>query len=386
MKARRTLPLAADDLSPRPLPRPDRLAPAAAPALRRRAGRAAHAASRQARDIAVADRVRALDLGAPRIDASDIDPQVLALLDEAARRGAPAPDPLALPLHEAREASERFHAFLDEGPLPAVGVQDLSIPGPGGPLPLRVYRPLDEPAPPALLYFHGGGFVLNGVRTHDRLLRRLARSSGAAVVAPDYAKAPEHRFPRQHEEAFAAMEWLRREGGSLGIDAGTVAVGGDSAGANLALATALACRDRGRPGPVAAVLFYGMFARDFDTPSHRAFGDGRHGLSTARMRWYWDHLLGPGATEPDARAAPLDADLSGLPPTLLVGAGRDCLLDDTLRLAGRLDAAGVRHELRVAPRLPHGFAAMTRLVDAADAAVSDAVAWLRGGLHSAEGF
>jgi acetyl esterase len=385
MTSYRTLPLAAA------VARQDRLAPAAAPSPRRRAGRAAPAASRPIRDVAVADRVRALDVGAALGGAAlggapDIDPQVLALLDEAARRGAPAPDPLALPLHEARVASERFHAFLDEGPLPAVGIERLSIPGPGGPLPVRVYRPLDEPAPPALLYFHGGGFVLNGVRTHDRLLRRLALSTGAAVVAPDYAKAPEHRFPRQHEEGFAAMEWLTREGGSLGIDAGAIAVAGDSAGANLALATALACRDRGLPGPVAGLLFYGMYARDFDTPSHRAFGAGRHGLSTARMRWYWDHLLGPGATEPDARAAPLGADLSGLPPMLLVGAGRDCLLDDTLRLADRLRAAGVRHELRVSPRLPHGFAAMTRLVDAADAAVSDAMAWLRSGFYSPDGF
>ena len=316
-------------------------------------------------------------------DPRDLDPQVLGLLAEAAQRGALPADPLTASLAEVREAAERFHAFLNAGPGPALTIADQVVPGPDGPLNLRIFRPSEEAVLPAILYFHGGGFVLNSVRTHDRLLRQIAIGSGAVVVALDYVKAPEHRFPRQHDDALAAMAWLAREGRSLGIDPDRIAVGGDSAGANLALATALACRGGDLPRPVAGLLLYGMFARDFDTPSHGAFGSGAYGLSTARMRWYWDQLLGPAAADP--RAEPLWADHTGLPPMLLVGAGRDCLLDDTLRLAARLLAAGVRHDLRIWPRLPHGFATMTRFVGAAAAAITEAAAELRRHLDPTAG-
>lgn len=303
-----------------------------------------------------------------------LDPQVIAMNEAAARLGAAPADPLSLPLAEARAAAERYHSFLN-GPMPLPAeVMEVTLSGPAGPLPLRLYRTAGRGMErlPVLVYFHGGGFVVNSVDTHDRLLRLLALHSGAVVCAVRYSLAPERRFPHQHEEALAALRWVAAFGAAHGIDAARIAVGGDSAGANLALGLALAARAPGEPRVSFGLLYYGMFANDFDTVSHRRFGDGRYGLTTARMRWYWQQYLGSVATPDDPRAVPLLADLRGLPPLLLLAADLDCLRDDTLRLAERLAEAGVSHRLAVYDGLPHSFATMTRLVDQAHHAVLQA--------------
>ncbi|WP_448207025.1 alpha/beta hydrolase [Azospirillum sp. sgz302134] len=312
-----------------------------------------------------------------------LDPQVVALIDAAKRQGVPPADPLALPLAEARAAAERHHAFLNgDTPVPAE-VRNIEADGPRGPLRLRLYRSAGQDGRrlPVLLYIHGGGFVLNSVDTHDRLLRLLAVRSGVAVCALSYGLAPEHRFPHPYEEALAALRWVARNGAAHGLDPDRIAVGGDSAGANLALGLALAARGAGEPKVAFGLLLYGMFAHDFDTPSHRQFGDGRYGLTTARMRWYWEQYLGQTEPTDDPRAAPLLAeDLRGLPPLLLIAAGLDCLRDDSLRLADRLAEAGVPHRLEICESLPHAFATMTRLVEAADAAIQRAADAVRAHL------
>ncbi|PWC40374.1 alpha/beta hydrolase [Azospirillum sp. TSO22-1] len=309
----------------------------------------------------------------------EIDPQMVTANAAAVRHGCAPADPLRQPLQQARAAAERYHAFLN-GPeaLPA-DVEERRIDAPGGPLRLRLYRPPGSEARtlPVLLYFHGGGFAVNSLDTHDRLLRLLARRAGVAVCAPAYSLAPERRFPHQHDEALAALRWLAREGAAHGLDVERIAVGGDSAGANLALAAALAARPPGEPRIAFGLLLYGMFAHDFDTPSHRRYGGGRYGLTSARMRWYWEQYLGHAEITGDPRAAPLFADLRGLPPLWLTAAGRDCLRDDSLRLAERLAEAGVPHRLEVCETLPHGFANMARLVAAADGAVARAAAAVR---------
>ena len=317
--------------------------------------------------------------GHPAEDAADrLDPQVVAAQEAMQAEGLMAADPLVMPLAEARAVGERAYAFLNRE-APPVATRDITADGPAGPLHLRLYRP---PAAnglplPVLVYFHGGGFVLNSVDTHDRLIRLLAVRSGAAVVAVRYGRAPEHRFPHQHEEALAALRWAARQGAAHGLDGSRLAVGGDSAGANLALGAALAARAPGEPRVSFGVLFYGMFAHDFHTPSHRRYGDGRYGLTTARMRWYWEQYLGHREPTRDPRAAPLLADLAGLPPLLLLAAGLDCLYDDSLRLAERLAAAQVPHTLTVSRSLPHGFANLTRLVAASDEAVTRAALAVR---------
>lgn len=304
-----------------------------------------------------------------------LDPEVVELWAAARRAGCAPGDPLALPLDQARLAAERHNAFLSAGADtgqggPAIEVRDIVAPADTGPLRIRLFRPSAEPGRPALVYFHGGGFVVNSVDTHDHTLRRLALRSGVTVCAVDYDKAPEHRFPHQHDQAIAAVRWVVGAAGDLGIDPARVAVGGDSAGANLALAAALAGEDRTGARIAGALLLYGMFAPLFDTPSHRRFGDGRYGLSTQRMRWYWRQYLGAEGRPDDPRAAPLLADPRGAPPMILVGAGFDCLLDDTVLLAERLAAAGVDHQLTIALRLPHSFAVMAPRVRAADAAMA----------------
>ncbi len=312
-----------------------------------------------------------------------LDPQVVTLQGAMGVRGLVSADPLTLPLAEARAAAERSHAFLNQD-SPAVSAEEIATAeitaeGPAGPLRLRLYRPpvSNGALLPVLVYFHGGGFVLNSVETHDRLLRLLAVRSGAAVVAVRYGRAPEHRFPHQHDEALAALRWVVRQGAAHGLDGSRLAVGGDSAGANLALGAALAARAPGEPRVSFGILFYGMFAHDFHTPSHRRYGDGRYGLTTARMRWYWEQYLGHREPTRDPRAAPLLADLAGLPPLLLLAAGLDCLRDDSLRLAERLAAADVPFALTVYDGLPHSFASMTRLVAAADEAVGHAARAVR---------
>ncbi|QCO16616.1 alpha/beta hydrolase (plasmid) [Azospirillum brasilense] len=318
-----------------------------------------------------------------RSAADRLDPQVIAMNEAAVRLGAAPADPLSLPLAEARAAAERYHAFLNgPAPLPA-DVMEVTAEGPAGPLALRLYRPAGRGTErlPVLVYFHGGGFVVNSVDTHDGLLRLLARHAGAVVCAVRYSLAPERRFPHQHEEALAALRWVATAGAAQGIDPERIAVGGDSAGANLALGLALAARAPGAPRVSFGLLFYGMFAHDFDTLSHRRFGDGRYGLTTERMRWYWRQYLGD-ATPDDPRAAPLLADLRGLPPLLLLAADLDCLRDDTLRLAERLAEAGVPHRLAVYDGLPHSFATATRLVDRAQDAVLQAALALRRHLNA----
>ncbi len=308
---------------------------------------------------------------------ADLDPQVCALHDAVTRQGLVSPDPLSMPLDVVRSAAERYHAFLNGSDRPSARVETLTVtetaqtPG----FSLRIHRPADAGADavlPVLVYFHGGGFVINSVDTHDRLLRLLAGRSGVAVAAVRYTLAPEKVFPHQHQQAVAAVRWIARHGAGHGLDPARIAVGGDSAGANLALAAALALKDDAQARVSFGVLFYGMFAHDFDSVSHRRFGDGRYGLTTLRMRWYWKQYLGHGHQTRDPRAAPLLANLSGLPPLMLLAAGRDCLRDDTLRLAERLAESGVDHTLAVYDDLPHAFANMTRLVKAADDAVSAA--------------
>ncbi|MBP2302016.1 alpha/beta hydrolase [Azospirillum picis] len=312
-----------------------------------------------------------------------LDPQVLALNALAASAGWPPADPLALPLAEARAAAERHHAFLNgRAPVPVV-VQDVEAAGPGGPLRLRLIRPPGEASAhlPVLIYFHGGGFALNSIYTHDRLLRLLARHGRVAVCAVAYSLAPERRFPFQHEEALSALRWVVRHGPSHGLDRERLAVGGDSAGANLALGLALA--SRGEPGPPVSfgLLFYGMFAHDFDTASHRLYGAGGFGLTTERMRWYWRQYLGEHTPAADAWAAPLLADLRGLPPLYLAVAGLDCLRDDSLRLARRLEEAKVPHRVALYEDLPHAFAGMTRFVRRAEVAVIQAASAVGGHLR-----
>lgn len=309
-------------------------------------------------------------------------PQLAAIAAMLRAEGVTAADPLTTPLAEARAAALRYNAVWNRLPPDLAEVSELDIPVARGRLPLRLYRPLAEAEHlPVLVYFHGGGFVLNGLDTHDRLMRLLALRSGAAVVGVGYGLAPEHRFPSQIDDALAALRWLEAEGAAHGLDAGRLAVGGDSAGANLALALQLRLRDAGLPLPAAGLLLYGMFSADLDTPSHRAFGTGAHGLTSERVEWFWDQYLADRAQRDNPLAAPLYAFLDGLPRQTIIAAGLDCLLDDSLRLAAKLEAAGVPHSLSVHGGVPHSFMLMSAVLEPADRAVTEAARAVRLGLR-----
>jgi acetyl esterase len=207
-------------------------------------------------------------------------------------------------------------------------------------------------------------------------MRVLARDSGLAVLGVDYRLAPEHPHPAGLEDAISAWRWMAKNAERLNLNPQRVGVAGDSAGANIALAMILAERDAGRAMPQAAALFYGCYAPDFETESHRNHGDGRFGLSTARMRWYWENYAGKTPANAAASATPLHADFTGLPPTYLALADLDPLADDTRILAERLNAAGVPHVLKQWRGAGHGFLQMTRDVELARDAAADAARFL----------
>lgn len=306
-------------------------------------------------------------------------PSIAAIQAHAARRGAAPADPLRQPLAQARAQALAYQSIWNED-LPEIARrQDIEA----GRLRLRLFdaRPQGDKPRPVLLYFHGGGFALNSVDTHERLLRLLALGADVAVVALSYSLAPEVRFPGQIHEALAALAWLRRNGAALGLDTESLAVGGDSAGANLALAVTLALRDQGLPLPRFGLLLYGMFSADLDTPSHRRFGGGAFGLTTERVDWFWSQYLADFAQRDNPLAAPLAADLRGLPPQLVIGAGLDCLLDDSLALAEALERAGTPVRLSVHEGAPHSFMQMSVLLDQARAAIAESAQAVALALH-----
>ena len=298
-----------------------------------------------------------------------VDPETALLLREMEQAGMlPAS---SLSVAAARAQAEEGNRAWNQDPPALASVRELAMPGPAGPIRLRHYRPREASSLPLVIYFHGGGFVLGSLDTHDRVMRLLALDSDAAVIGVDYRLAPEHPFPAPLDDCVAAVRWIRAEAAGLGVDPDRVVLAGDSAGANLALASLLELRDAGEvDGISGAALFYGCFWRRLDTPAHGRFGNGSWRLGTAEMRWFWQHYLGDPST-PDPRAEPLHADLRGLPPLYLTAAALDPLYDDTLELDRRLEAAGVARRLDVYPGLVHGFMQMTPRCAAARAAVRD---------------
>ncbi|WP_343715850.1 alpha/beta hydrolase [Inquilinus sp.] len=298
-----------------------------------------------------------------------------ALLRES---GIVQADVLATPVVVARGHAATLQAFLNQDAPPLARVEEHVLSHLPVPVRVRLYYPDNAAGPlPAYLHAHGGGFALGGIDSLDRWKREVARDAGVIVVGLDYALAPEHKFPTARDQAVGVVQWLRANAPALGLDAGRIGIGGDSAGGNLALATLLRLRDLGETLPRFGALVYGMLSANHDTPSHRDFGDGRYGLSTARLEWFWTQYLRDPALRDDPQAAPLTADLGGLPPLLLLAAALDPLLDDTLALDQRLTRIGAAHDLKVYPDMPHGFLAQTRLLSRAREARDDVVAALK---------
>jgi len=294
-----------------------------------------------------------------------LDPQIVRMLARiTAIVGDEAPAEPLSPA-EARRNSTALAPLWNEHARPVARVEDRTLPGAAGPIAARLYDPGTEDPSPAIIYLHGGGWVLCDLDTHDGVCRELALRSGLKLVSLDYRLAPEHPFPAPVEDGVAAVRWLAAHGRDWGIDPGRMVIAGDSAGANMALATLLALRDAGEQPLRGAALVYGVFAPDHDTPSHLAYGaDSRYFLSTAEMEWFWGHYVPAGTDRRTPLAAPLYADLSGLPPLYLTAAEYDCLRSDTEQLAYRLAVAGQPHEYRLWRGMIHACLHMAGTVEA----------------------
>ncbi len=300
-----------------------------------------------------------------------LHPEVRALLEMMDAQGAPpleTQDPV-----EARGARPEPMKMLGGQPDQLDRVEDLSVPGPAGDIPLRLYASERGGLRPALIYFHGGGFVFGNLDTHDAVCRALAKQSGAVVIAVDYRLSPEHKFPAAVDDSYAATVWVAANAERLGIDARRIAVGGDSAGGNLATVVAMRCRDAGGPALAAQVLIYPVTdSSSLETGSHREFGEG-YFLTGAAMEWFTGHYLASADQKRHPEVSPLLApNLSGLPPALVITAEFDPLRDEGEAYAKRLQQAGVPVTISRYPGMIHGFVSMRGVLAGGRQAIQEA--------------
>lgn len=301
-----------------------------------------------------------------------LDADLQALMDKAA--GAPRLETLSVAearlLYEARPRP----------PAPEVGqVEERSIDGPGGPLRLRIYTPADGTAPrPLLVFYHGSGFVLCSLDTHDGICRNLCAGSGYVVVSVDYRLAPDAKFPAGSDDCLAATRWAATNAGALGTIPGFLVIGGDSAGGNMAAVTSLRCRDEAGPALAGQLLIYPVTDHySVDYPSYTENAEG-YGLSRPGMHWFWDHYLASPDQGANPLASPMRApDLAGLPPALVLTAEFDPLRDEGEAYGARLAEAGVTARTVRLDGVNHGFLALTGWVAKADVAMAMAVEWLK---------
>lgn len=301
-----------------------------------------------------------------------LDPQARALIDLMIDKGVP-PTHTLTPA-QARTFYRERRGFTQPDPPAMAEVRDLAA----GHVALRLFRPLPTPhALPVLVYLHGGGWTIGDLDTHDVLCRQLARDAGCAVVSVDYRMGPEHPFPAAVDDCVAAFRWVRAHAQELSLDVNSMAVGGDSAGGNLAAALCLVERDAGQPLPTFQLLIYPATDMRAVAPSHTTNGQG-YMLTHDSIAWYRGNYLADQADWTDWRASPLLAHShAGLPPALVLTAGFDPLRDEGLQYANALSAAGVPTQYVCFERQIHGFITMSRVIDEAHTAVGLCGAALR---------
>ncbi|HEY0851085.1 MAG TPA: alpha/beta hydrolase [Bradyrhizobium sp.] len=279
---------------------------------------------------------------------------------------------------EAREMYMAARFATNPEPPQLESARPLSIPAPHGSIPARIYTPkrLRNTAglAPCLVFFHGGGFVIGNLDSHDVACRQLAHEGELIVISVDYRLAPEHKFPAAPEDAIAATKWVAANAQQLGVDAARLFVGGDSAGGNLAAVTAIAVRETG-PKLAGQVLIYPATDFAMNHPSHRE-PETSLLLTHSVIKWFIDHYMGD-ADRNDWRASPVRAKLEGLPPAYVLVAGADPLRDEGNEYAERLTQAGVAVTYRFFPGQFHGFFTMGKLLGQANIAASEISAWLK---------
>jgi acetyl esterase len=304
-----------------------------------------------------------------------LDPDAEILLEMVRAANRPAFETVG-----AAEARLLFNAgrkVLAPDPMPVAELRELAIPGPGGPIPARLYRAAASSILPVLVFFHGGGWVVGDIESHDTVCRHLANRAGCAVVSVDYRLAPEHKFPAAVEDCFAATAWVAGNAAALGVDPGRLAVGGDSAGGNLAAVVSLLARDHGGPRITSQLLIYPATDAAMRHESIARFAEG-YVLTRSTMRWFYQQYLRAPEDVADWQASPLAApDLGSLPAAFVLTAGYDPLCDEGDAYAARLAASGVAVTHRRFPGQVHGFAMNGKIIRAAETALDEAAAALR---------
>jgi len=308
-----------------------------------------------------------------------LHPQARAFIDQFAPPGAPGLDELPVPVSEIRQlVLTMFGATQGGTPVAMAKVEDRTVPGPAGAIPVRVYTPEGGDGPfPLLVYFHGGGWVICNVDTHDVPCRALAKAAGCVVVSVDYRLAPEHPFPAAADDCYAAAAYVAGHAAEFRGDARRVAIGGDSAGGNLTAVVAQMARDKGGPRFVHQLLVYPVTDGSLETPSMRENATG-YFLTTRMMHWFWNHYAPTAADRANPYASPLRArDLRGLPPATVFTAEFDPLRDEGEIYAAKLQEAGVPVRQVRYDGMIHGFFGMLDQFDDAKRAVDEAATALR---------
>jgi acetyl esterase len=305
-----------------------------------------------------------------------LHPKVQALLNAQRQSGAP---PIHTLTPERARADMRAQVAAVSGPLAEVAMAaDDEVPTPHGPVPVRLYTPLGTGPFAGVVYFHGGGFVIGDLETHDPLCRQIAARLGAVVCAVDYRRAPEHPFPAAPDDALAASRWFMARAPKLGADLDRLFVMGDSAGGTLATVTTIALRDQQRPRLRGQILIYPITDHvDAGWPSYASFADG-YGLTRDAMRWFLRHYAADPADATDPRICPLRMpNLRGLPKAFVVSAEFDVLRDEGERYAERLREDGVDVTLARAEGMHHGFIRLFGLLDTPATWLDRIAAWMR---------
>ncbi len=288
---------------------------------------------------------------------------LLDLMEQAVRNGRPRLH--TLPHKVGRQAVDKMSEDSEAEPPEVAGTEDGAFAGPGGEIRFRRYRPLGVAASnamPTLVYYHGGGFVIGNVETHDSTCRRLANKSHCQVVSIDYRLAPEHPFPEPIDDGIAAFRHIRDNAAAFGADPARIAVGGDSAGGAIAAVVCQACRDGGERTPAFQMLIYPATDSSRESASRKAFAEG-YFLTKELMDWFWEAYSPKGTDQSDLRLSPLLArDFKGLPPAFVLTAGYDPLRDEGRAYADCLIDAGIKTTYVNYPGTIHGFFSLTRFL------------------------
>lgn len=305
-----------------------------------------------------------------------LDPDLVPIVLAAREKMATRP-----PLHSVTPDQMRVRAKAEfvpwnADPVPLRRVTDFTLPaGSGGrAIPVRLYEPDDRDTAGCVVHFHGGGWTIGDLDLEDAPLRWMARAGRFAVLSVDYRLAPEHPFPAALEDGEAVFRLVETIGAGLDTDPDRIVLSGMSAGANIALGTALRLRDTGGRQPCGLALQYGAYSDQEVSSSVRRFGNGRYGLSLASMRYFWENYAGPACGPRHPHAVPLNADLAGLPPVFMNHAGIDVLADDSLMLADALGKAGVLVEHKAYAGAIHGFTQYVKALRLAQTALEEAAA------------